>query len=56
MRKIISYAAVNGLNMATIVDQVNESIEKGWQPYGNPFIYYKGDLICQPLVKYEEDK
>jgi hypothetical protein len=32
---------------------INSFIEKGWQPYGGPFVY-RTSWIIQAVVRYEE--
>lgn len=34
-----------------LVEMINEEIQRGWQPYGSPFV--KGNKVCQAMVKYE---
>lgn len=32
---------------------VNEYIQAGWEPYGNPFWNATHQVYCQAMVKYE---
>lgn len=36
--------------MQDFVDGMNECLARGYQPYGDPFVY--GEFLCQALVKY----
>jgi hypothetical protein len=49
--KVIEYKVFN-------IDNVQEAINQGWQPYGNPFTVDDGFAVYtrQAVVKYEEEK
>lgn len=59
MRNIVEYALiVKRLDSITktldaVRNEVNKSIEKGWQPQGGACIT-SNDTVAQTLVKYEE--
>lgn len=57
VRRIIKYKTVKGSQYIIHLDkEVNALIEKGWQPYGSPYVFQDIELFaCQPMVLYEEN-
>ncbi|MBW2998156.1 DUF1737 domain-containing protein [Candidatus Woesearchaeota archaeon] len=50
MKKIIDYKVLDSQASRRLAQMVNESIEQGWQPYGQMFI--AASIFTQPMVKY----
>ncbi len=57
MRRIIKYKTVKGSKYIINLDkEVNAMIEKGYQPFGSPYIFQDIELFaCQAMVLYEEN-
>ena len=51
--KIIEYWVVARPSIQQLVDQVNEGIEKGWQPLGGVSVspFYQRYLFAQAMIK-----
>ena len=51
---VVKYGTAAGETHAELSGHVNEQIEKGWQPYGFPFIGQQGEqqLIIQAMVLF----
>lgn len=67
MKKIVEYYLISTTDSFDIDRQVNERIQQGWQPYGNPFstvvnkeedgkpwAHWMEASYNQAMVKYEE--
>jgi len=56
VRRIIKYKTVKGSQYIINLDkEVNALIEKGYQPFGSPYVFQDIELFaCQPMVLYEE--
>jgi hypothetical protein len=52
MRKITSYKLLKE-RYEEIDDEVREHINRGWQPYGDPYPYRTG--LAQAVVRYEQE-
>lgn len=51
MNKVLEYVVINA-------NDVQKLIEKGWQPFGSPFIRFQTrftDDVYQAMVRYEEE-
>lgn len=50
MQKVVKYALIN-------CREVNEYLDKGWQPWGNALVSWDGrsNSPHQPMVKYDEE-
>ena len=55
-RKVVNYELVKNFYIISLAECVKELILKGWQPYGNPFLFTTSTLtyIVQAMVIYEE--
>ncbi len=55
MRRIIKYKTVRGSRYIINLDkEVNALIEKGYQPFGAPYVFQDIELFaCQAMVLYE---
>lgn len=56
MRKIISYGILTAPTAGALVDLVNASIQKDWQPLGFPTVASSSFMLIQAMVKYEEPR
>ena len=56
MKKITEYVTARGSTIKDLDARVNEFMQRGLQPFGNPYIM-EGDepLACQAMVKYESE-
>jgi hypothetical protein len=52
MRAITEYVTVSKLEVILLDRNVNERIQTGWQPYGDPYLF--GNFHCQAMVKFAE--
>ncbi len=55
MREIAEYITARDSNIKDLDIAVNELIQRGFQPFGSPYVT-EGDefLACQAMVKYVE--
>jgi hypothetical protein len=57
MRGIREYATIREDNFKDLDKKVNELIEQGFQPYGNPYVTDNREfLVCQAMVNYEKER
>jgi hypothetical protein len=53
--KITDYKIVTGGSTGDCAARVTEELKKGYQPWGDPFVFQgPTHFTCQALVKYEE--
>jgi hypothetical protein len=55
MPKITDYILIGGYDPLEAAKMVQEAIEQGYQPYGNPFMD-RLEFVIQAMVKYEGKK
>ncbi len=53
MPRIIDYALVQRSHSQVLTEEVQRLIDRGWQPYGEPFP--AGGNVVQAVVLYEGD-
>jgi hypothetical protein len=56
MRKIKEYDVQYEFALKDLVLSIHDAINEGWQPFGSVFLLGKEGLICQPVVKYEDEQ
>lgn len=54
MRQVESYGILIAPTTGALVDLVNASIQKGWQPLGAPAVGNNNLVVVQAMVKYQE--
>ncbi len=52
-KQIVGYKVLGAYDNAKLEEDVDQLIQKGWQPFCSPF-NISGE-ICQPMVKYKEE-
>lgn len=52
-RKINAYNVVAAFDSATLLNDINEAMRDGWEPYGYPFTL--DGQVVQAFVKYKEE-
>lgn len=56
MKQIIEYITIARDNFESLDKIVNESIKKGFQPFGNHYVTEDKDFFaCQAMVRYKEE-
>jgi hypothetical protein len=58
MEKISHYTMVHATEIKALIENVNEGIEKGYEPFGSVFSgrMNEGPVYFQPMVKTASDK
>jgi hypothetical protein len=57
MRRIAEYVTARGSTIKDLDARVNEFIQRGLQPFGDPyFIDGEEPLVCQAMVTFEPEK
>lgn len=56
-KKIIEYDMLRAFTTEALARQVNESIEAGWQPFGNSMLFETTEdlALYQAVVKYADE-
>ncbi|MEW6659967.1 MAG: DUF1737 domain-containing protein [Thermodesulfobacteriota bacterium] len=60
MKQVTEYLTIKSEDdsFKTFDEMVNESIKKGFQPFGNPYVCARAEaqefFVCQAMVRYKE--